>query len=114
MTTAPENGLAPENHIAAVLRNRNFRLLWVSQIFGQSAQNAILFVQTVMIEGLTRSSGLVGILVLMYFLPAILFGLVSGVVIDRFRKKSILLFCSFSRVAVVLAFIIGAYIYFTG
>jgi MFS family permease len=93
------------NNISAVFQNRDFSLLWASQVFGQSAQNAILFVQTAMVEGLTRSSGLVGIMVVMYYLPPILFGLVSGVVIDRYRKKSILLFCNISRVFVVASFI---------
>ena len=93
------------NHLSAVFQSRDFRLLWVSQVFGQSAQNAILFVQTAMVEGLTRSSGLVGIMVVMYYLPPILFGLLSGLVIDRYRKKSILLFCNVSRVFVVASFI---------
>lgn len=58
-----------------------------------------------MVEGLTRSSGLVGIMVVMYYLPPILFGLLSGIVIDRYRKKSILLFCNISRIFVVAAFV---------
>ena len=105
MNTRPEQAPSEQNGISGVFQNRNFRLLWGSQIFGQSAQNAILFVQTVMVEGLTRSSGLVGIMVVMYYLPAILFGLLSGIVIDRYRKKSILLFCNISRIFVVASFI---------
>jgi MFS family permease len=104
MSTCPP--APPEgNNISAVFHSRDFSLLWASQVFGQSAQNAILFVQTAMVEGLTRSSGLVGIMVVMYYLPPILFGLVSGIVIDRYRKKSILLFCNISRVFVVASFI---------
>ena len=106
MTSPAEKSNCQGNGISGVFQNRDFRLLWASQIFGQSAQNAILFVQTVMVEGLTRSSGLVGIMVVMYYLPAILFGLLSGIVIDRYRKKSILLFCSISRVFVVASFIL--------
>ncbi|MBC7261013.1 MAG: MFS transporter, partial [Chloroflexi bacterium] len=105
MSTCPVDPPPEENTLTAIFKNRNFRLLWISQVFGQSAQNAILFVQMVMVEGLTRSSGLVGLMVLFYNLPSILFSLLSGVVIDRFRKKSILLFCNISRVFVVAAFI---------
>ncbi len=94
-----------ENSLAAIFQNRDFRLLWTSQLFGQSAQNAILFVQTVLVEGLTRSSGLVGVAVLIYNLPSILFSLPTGVVLDRFRKKNILLFCNISRVFVVAGFV---------
>jgi len=94
-----------EHGFSVIFQNRNFALLWTSQVFGQSAQNAIFFVQMVMVEGLTRSSGLVGLMVLVYNLPSILFGLLSGIVIDRFRKKSILLLCNISRIFVVAAFI---------
>ncbi len=94
-----------ENGISAVFRNRNFALLWVSEVFGQSAQNAILFVLTVMMEGLTRSSALVGLMVLFNNLPSIMFGLLSGMVVDYWPKKSILLVCNLSRVFVVAAFI---------
>ena len=103
--TSPSAPRNQENGFAAIFQNYNFRLLWVSQVFGQSAQNAIFFVQMVMIEGLTRSSALVGLLVLIFNLPSILFSLPSGVVIDRFRKKQILLFCNISRVFVVAGFI---------
>jgi len=95
-----------ENSFTAIFHNRNFRLLWISQLFGQSAQNAIFFVQTVMVEDLTRSSGLVGLMVLVFNLPSILFSLLTGVVLDRFRKKHILLFCNISRIFVVAAFIV--------
>jgi len=105
MSACPVDPPPEENTFSAIFKNRNFRLLWTSQLFGQSAQNAILFVQMVMVEGLTRSSGLVGLMVLFYNLPSILFSLLSGVVIDRFRKKSILLFCNISRIFVVAAFI---------
>ena len=91
--------------LASLFQNRNFALLWVSQVFGQSAQNAILFVQMVMVEDLSRSSGLVGLMVLVYNLPSLLFSMPFGVVIDRYKKKAILLFCNISRIFVVAAFI---------
>ncbi len=96
---------AQENHFAAIFQNRSFRLLWISQLFGQSAQNAIFFVMMVMVEGLTRSSALVGLMVLVFNLPSIIFGLLTGLVLDRFHKKTILLFCNISRVFVVAGFI---------
>ncbi len=94
-----------ENRFAAIFQNRNFRLLWVSQLFGQSAQQAIFFVLLVMVEELTRSSALVGLMVLVVNLPSILLSLPTGVMVDRFRKKQILLFCNISRVFVVAAFV---------
>jgi MFS family permease len=101
----PTSSSSEGNGFAAIFQNRDFRLLWTSQLFGQSAQNAIFFVQAVMVEGLTRSSGLVGLMVLVFNLPSILFSQLMGVILDRFRKKSILLFCNISRIFVVAAFI---------
>ena len=94
-----------ENGFPAVFQNRDFALLWISQIFGQTAQNAVLFVQMVMVEELTRSSTLVGLMVLCSNLPAILFGLLSGIVVDHLPKKMILLLCNISRIFVVTAFV---------
>jgi MFS family permease len=96
---------AEENRLAACFQNRNFRLLWTSQVFGQSAQIAIFFVLMVMMEELTQSSALVGLMVLVYNLPSILLSLPSGVIVDRFRKKHILLACNISRVFIVAGFI---------
>jgi MFS family permease len=94
-----------ENRLAACFQNRNFRLLWTSQVFGQSAQIAIFFVLMVMMEELTQSSALVGLMVLIYNLPSILLSLPSGVIVDRFRKKHILLLCNISRIFLVAGFI---------
>jgi len=105
MSTQPTQSSPEQNAIAAIFQNRNFGLLWVSQLFGQSAQDAIFFVQMVMMEDMTRSSALVGLWVLVFNLPSLLFSLPFGMIIDRFRKKHILLFCNISRVFVVAAFI---------
>lgn len=105
MSTHSVQSPAEQNSLSAIFQNRNFGLLWVSQVFGQSAQNAIFFVEMVMIEDLTRSSALVGLMVLVFNLPSLMFSLPFGVIIDRFRKKTILLFCNISRVFVVAAFV---------
>jgi len=106
MRTSSAKPSSEENSFSAIFQNRNFALLWTSQVFGQSAQMAIFLVQAVMVEGLTRSSGLVGLMVLVFNLPSILFSSFSGIVIDRFRKKSILLLCNVSRIFVVAAFVL--------
>jgi len=106
MSTQPAQSSTEQSGLAAVFQNRNFGLLWVSQVFGQSAQNAIFFVEMVMMEDLTRSSAAVGLMVLVFNLPSLLFSLPFGVIIDRYRKKHILVFCNVTRVFVVAAFIL--------
>jgi MFS family permease len=105
MSTQSTHSPPEQNSLAAIFQNRNFGLLWVSQVFGQSAQDAIFFVEMVMMEDLTRSSALVGLMVLIYNVPSLMFSLPFGVIIDRFRKKTILLFCNISRIFVVAAFL---------
>lgn len=94
-----------ERGFEVLLRNRNFALLWISQIFSQTAQNATYFVQMMLIEELTASSTQMSVMIVAFSLPPILFSSISGVLIDRFSKKIILLACAFSRVILIASFI---------
>lgn len=73
-----------------VLANRAFRNLWGAQALAQTAQNAIHFVLIVLIERLTGASIHQGLMIFAFTLPAILFAPVSGILIDRWPKKWVL------------------------
>ena len=75
---------------STVLNNRHFLFLWGAQILSQTAMNGIHFTQMVLIEELTQSSAQLGIVILAWSLPAVLFSAVAGVVVDRFPNKWIL------------------------
>lgn len=75
----------------AVLANGPFLRLWLAQISSQTAQNVIwwaLFIQTSAITG--KSPLGLGFTILMVQLPTILFAGLSGVLVDRFSKRFIL------------------------
>ena len=91
---------------APVLGIRRFRLLWLAQIFAHTAQNATLFTLLVLVVGETGSSIHGSFLVLSYVFPSVLFGLVAGLLVDRWRKRTVLLITSVLRMGACLAFIL--------
>lgn len=89
----------------AVLTNRNFRALWFAQLLAQISQNAINFVQLVLVEQLTGSAMQLGITILAFTIPGVLFSPIAGVVVDRMSKKTILVVSNAARVFLALAYI---------
>jgi len=91
---------------APVLGIRRFRLLWLAQIFAHTAQNATLFTLLVLVVAETGSSIHGSFLVLSYVFPSVLFGLVAGLLVDRWRKRTVLLFTSVLRMGACIAFLL--------
>ena len=89
-----------------VLSNSAFRNLWGSQALAQTAQNAIHFVLIVLIERLTGASIHQGLMIFAFTLPAIIFAPVSGIIIDRWPKKWILVGSNALRVVTVLLYLV--------
>ncbi len=89
-----------------VLHNRNFLFLWGAQILSQTAMNGIHFTQMVLIEKLTHSSAQLGIVILAWSLPAVLFSAVAGVVVDRFPNKWILVTSNVLRILTAGSYIL--------
>jgi MFS family permease len=73
-----------------VLRNRRFLALWIAQVVTQVGGNMVLYGLTVQIFGLTRSSTSVSLLILSFLVPAVIFGAVAGVYVDRLDRRLIL------------------------
>ena len=91
---------------AAVFRNRNFRLLWLGQVvsqlgdwFNSVALYALLF-------ELTGSTTSVAIVMVMQLLPIALVGPTSGVVVDRFDRRRVMITADIVRGTVVLALLL--------
>lgn len=87
-----------------VLANSAFRRLWAAQWLAQSAQNTTHFVLIVLIEHLTGSSIHQGLIIFSFTLPAILFAPISGVIIDRWPKKTILMASNLFRVVAIIGY----------
>ena len=80
-----------------VLTNRSFLLLWLAQLISQSAQNAILFTLLVIVTKLTKGSTFTSLLVLSFVVPSIVFGIFSGVIVDLWSKRLLLIYTNLAR-----------------
>jgi MFS family permease len=85
--------------------NRPFMLLWAAQAISHTAQNAIWFALMVMVEEATRSTAQLGIAIVAYVLPAVLFTVPAGVLIDRVDKRLVLILTNWLRAVIVLGYI---------
>lgn len=88
-----------------VLTNSHFRSLWLAQLLAQTAQHAIHFIQIVLIEQLTGSAVQIGLIILAFTLPGVIFSPVAGVVVDRWPRKWVLVGSNLTRVVLALSYI---------
>lgn len=90
-----------------VLRNRNFLTLWSGQVFSQMADKVYLVLMIAIIAtqfdspGQTISGWVTGIMIA-FTIPAVLFGSLAGVFVDRWTKKPVLVLTNLLRGALVL------------
>ncbi|MBU1670414.1 MAG: MFS transporter [Actinobacteria bacterium] len=87
-----------------VLKTRGFMALWVAQGISGIGDWVIV---GVLLDTLNRmGNGSTTPLVLMLiarFLPALLFGLVAGALVDRLERKTLMILCDISRACLVIA-----------
>jgi MFS family permease len=81
----------------ALLLQPRFGTLWLTQGLAQTAQNAILFTLLILVLELTGSSAASSVLVLSFILPSIFMGVFVAVLLDRFRKGTILVVTNLVR-----------------
>lgn len=85
-----------------VFKTRDFMALWVGQ--GISSMGD-WFIVGVLLSQVNRLAGIGGLALMMTarFLPAFLFGLVAGVVVDHLERKTLMILCEISRCILVVA-----------
>ncbi|NEP15556.1 MAG: MFS transporter [Leptolyngbya sp. SIO4C1] len=109
-TGGTEASAAPEAPIRGfwpVLQNRNFLTLWSGQIFSQLADKVYLVLMIAIIASQYESpgqtiSGWVSAIMVAFTIPAVLFGSLAGVYVDRWRKKPVLVLTNLLRGGIVL------------
>jgi MFS family permease len=89
----------------ALLADRRFAALWLNQALGQTAQYALLFTLLLVVLDLTGSSIHTTLLVLSFILPSVLLGMPVAVLLDRWRKESVLLVANLVRAMACLLFL---------
>lgn len=97
----------PPPGFLSVLKNKNFVTLWSGQIFSQLADKVLLVLMIAIIESQFQSqnqsiSGWVSAITIANTIPAVLFGSLAGVFVDRWHKKEVLVITNLLRGALVL------------
>lgn len=103
LTSTPDESDAGQTK--RVLANRKFLALFLSQILTQVGGNMVLFALTVQVYSLTRSSTSVSVLLLTFLVPAVIFGAVAGVYVDRFDRRMMLVATNLLRGAAFLVLV---------
>ena len=102
-TDEPRVELNPGTGTGAVLRNRPFLLLWLSQLATQVGSNMVLFGLTVVVRDSTGQNSVVSLLFLTFLVPAVLFSALAGVYVDRLDRRLVLVVTNVLRAAVMVA-----------
>lgn len=88
-----------------VIRNKGFLNLWVNQILVQLAYNSLNFALIIWVFRLTNSSTAVSALLLAVYLPAVIFGLFAGVLIDVIDRRKIIIAINFCLLVLFVSLI---------
>lgn len=90
-----------------LLTNPAFLAIWGAQILSQVAANAITFALIVLVAELTKSNTSSSFLILFAIVPAVLFGIIAGVVVDRSDRKKVLVITNVLRAVAVVPLLIA-------
>lgn len=91
-----------KNRILEVLAIKPFFFLFLAEIFSQIAVNMLNFILVIVAFKLVHSTAASAAIVLSFTIPAILFGVVAGVCVDRWNKKTVLFTTNIIRGALLL------------
>src|SRR6266480_1759532 len=98
---------APQGGFITLLKNKNFLRLWLAQLISLTILFASNYGLLVLIEEVTGSTTLVGLAIISFSLPALLFGAPAGVYVDRMNKRRVLWGSNCLRAIATFAFVVA-------
>ncbi len=96
-TAIPKKGPSP----FAVFRNRNFTLMWSGQFVDTMGSALTSLAASILIFRLTGSAASVGLMLIATAAPSLLVGLIAGVFVDRYNRKTIMVAANLIRAVLV-------------
>ena len=93
----------------SLTKNVALRRLAVAQSTAMAATYAIYFASMALVEEKTHSSAQMGLMIFSSTLPGFLFGMLAGVVVDRYDRLRVLVIGNLLRLLVALGFAAAAY-----
>lgn len=88
--------------MVTVLKDRNFLALWLSQLISKVGDNFAVVAALVLINELAAKTGLAVVVIAAAMTIPQLFALVSGVFVDRFSRKMVMIVTDLLRAGVIL------------
>jgi MFS family permease len=103
--STPLETTRPVGYIELIRGNRSFRQVWLGQVVSQMGDWFDTIALYTIIQNLTGSGRAIGLLLVARFVPSFVFGSLSGVVADRFSRRTIMIVSDLLRALVVLGFL---------
>lgn len=91
----------------SLFRNPRFLRIWISEAIAQTTNTALQFVLLILIVEKTHSSIAVSGLILSLAAPPVLFGLISGVLVDRWDKRTVMLLTILARALLTASLLVA-------
>jgi MFS family permease len=91
---------------APIWANRPFLLLWTAQAISQTAQNAAWYGILVLVQHKSQSSAAMSAAIVTLIVPAVLFGVVAGAMVDRWDKRWVLVLTNLVRGTVAFGYVL--------
>jgi len=91
-----------KNNTLAALSEKSFLYLWIGEIFTQIPTHLFNFFLVLLVFKITHSNTAVSGVVLSFTVPAILFGSIAGVYVDRWDKKKVLVYSNILRAILMI------------
>jgi MFS family permease len=103
-TTGPP---PPDAADTSLFHNANFMALWLELAISRTANTAVQFVLLILIVEKTGSSLATSGLIISLAAPPVVFGLISGAVVDRIDKRTVIMVTNFVRAILTALLVIG-------
>jgi MFS family permease len=99
-------GVSSSGYLELLRGNRNFRHLWLGQVVSQLGDWFDTIALYTLVLTLTGSGRAIGLVLVARFLPSFIVGPLSGVVADRFNRRTVMIASDLLRAVVVLGFLL--------
>ncbi|MGA7732649.1 MAG: MFS transporter, partial [Chloroflexia bacterium] len=88
-----------------LLRNRNYRFLWLGQIVSDFGDSLTMLALLILVNQITGSAAAIATMFIVLLVPHVTVGLVAGVYVDRLDRKRIMVVSDIVRGVLVLGFV---------
>jgi MFS family permease len=86
---------------ASIIKNRNFTFMWFGHLISHAGDAVFMIALPWLMLDITGSKSLTSLVSMSAYLPAVLFGLFAGVVVDRYNRKWIMIYSDILRALLV-------------